>query len=526
MPATAAPPRFEPHNKIAGKFRLRRRIAVGGMGEVWVARNESTGADVALKVLRRGARARAEELEIEARFRHEARLSSMLSHRSIVKVFDLAEEPDGTLILVMELLRGETLLSYLERRGPRSTREAIAILGPILGALGHAHSLGIVHRDVTPANIFLAVDPDGHVTPKLVDFGIAKLTREVPAPPSGMHAVQTVGERVLGTPRYLAPERIRGSTDIDGRVDVFAAGVVLFEMLTGVSPFAATTPSASLAAVLERHVDPDPRIEPKVWLEIERAISKQPYERHGTAPELAAALRAAIGETEGTLEASLKRPPPPPGWEEQEPEVVTDQPREGVVRTLAPLRRKRFGATTWLLGAAFVGAGVAIGFVALRSTAGPAVSASAPASAQPLPPTRTSAEPLATAASATPAAPTRGGHRAVRRRRPRSCRHDLACPASRARSAPRAPGRDDARLLKGCVSRREGGAPWRLPGPAARNRGSRRRRSRPPRRARPARRWRGAPAGRASGRRDRRASARSCGRSGRPSPSRAPRRCP
>jgi hypothetical protein len=130
-------------------------------------------------------------------------------------------------------------------------------------------------------------------------------------------------------------------------------------------------------------VDPDPRIEPKMWLEIERAISKQPYERHGTAPELAAALRAAIGETEGTLEASLKRPPPPPGWEEQEAEVVTDQPREGVVRTLAPLRRKRFGATTWLLGAAFVGAGVAIGFVALRSTAGPtvSVSASAPASA-------------------------------------------------------------------------------------------------------------------------------------------------
>jgi serine/threonine-protein kinase len=234
-----------------------------------------------------------------------------------------------------------------------------------------------------------------------VDFGIAKLTREVAGPPSGMHPVQTVGERVLGTPRYLAPERIRGSTNIDGRVDVFAAGVVLFEMLTGVSPFAATTPSASLAAVLERHVDPDPRIDPKVWLEIERAISKQPYERHASAPELAVALRAAVGETEGTLEASLRRPPPPPGWEEEEPEVVTDQPREGVVRTLAPLRGKRLGATTWLLAAGLVGAGLAVGFVALRSVAGAPLTTSAPASAEPLPPTRTSAEPAATAPATT-----------------------------------------------------------------------------------------------------------------------------
>jgi serine/threonine-protein kinase len=409
MPAAASPlARFEPHNKVAGKFRLRRRIAVGGMGEVWVARNESTGADLALKVLRRGARPNAEELEIEARFRHEAQLSAMLSHRSIVKVFDLAEEADGTLILVMELLRGETLLRYLERNGPRSTREAVAILGPILGALGHAHSLGIVHRDLTPANIFLAVDPDGHVTPKLVDFGIAKLSSAASRAPA-VNAVQTVGERVLGTPRYLAPERIRGDVNVDGRVDVFAAGVVLFETITGVSPFAATTPSASLAAVLERHIDPDPRIEPRVWIEIERAIAKQPYERHATAPELATALRAALEETEASLEASLKRPHPPPGWDEIEVDPVTDSPRDGVVRTLVPARGKRLGATAWLVAAGAIGALAAVGVFAFRGwpgSASPSSATSPPAESVPALPAA-SASPSATAtAAAAPPAPT------------------------------------------------------------------------------------------------------------------------
>src|ERR1019366_1108534 len=192
---------FEPGQCVAGKYRLRRLLASGGMGEVWVARNEATGADVALKVLRRGSSESAEERQLEERFRQEARLSAMLSHRSIVRVFDLVEETDGTLVLVMELLRGETLHRYLERLGPRSAAEAVAILAPVLGALSHAHELGLVHRDVSPANIFLAVDPDGHVAPKLVDFGIAKRSG-VPSP------VETVAGDVLGTPRYVAPERI------------------------------------------------------------------------------------------------------------------------------------------------------------------------------------------------------------------------------------------------------------------------------------------------------------------------------
>jgi serine/threonine-protein kinase len=362
MFASATAARLEPHNRVAGKFRLGRRLATGGMGEVWVARNESTGADVALKMLRRGDADRERELQIEERFRHEARLSAMLSHRSIVKVFDLLTEPDGTLVLVMELLRGETLQAYLERKGPRPAREGVAVVTPILSALAHAHERGIVHRDVTPSNIFLAVDPDGHVTPKLVDFGIAKLVGTGPQT-AQVQPVQTVDGRVLGTPRYMAPERIRGSNELDGRADLFAVAVVLYETLTGVSPFAASSASASLAAVLERHVDPDERIEPRIWIEIQRAMAKRAYERHATAHELATALRAAVGETEGALEGSLRRTQPP-GWDE-ESAMYAPPPRDRSIegQSVAIVARKRVPTAMWL--GAVAAAGVVLGGAAV-----------------------------------------------------------------------------------------------------------------------------------------------------------------
>jgi eukaryotic-like serine/threonine-protein kinase len=343
------------------------------MGAVWIARNEVTGAEVALKVLRPDGKPDAIKDAVE-RFRYEARLGSMLHHRSITRVFDMVEESDGTLVLVMELLRGETLQSLLRRKEAIDMREAVAIAVPILAALEHAHDNGIIHRDVKPANIYLAVEPDGHVIPKLLDFGIAKV-----------HAanLHTLEGRVLGTPAYMSPEQIRATTgELTGRSDLFSMGVVLYEMLTGAPPFDAKVPSAALAAVLEEPVDPDPRIDPRLWIELQRALSKRPQERHASAGDMAQALCVAVQETEESLASSLRRSKPPPA-EETEPGDPGPATVDGhSVGLSQPIFVPRRTSRAWLFGAAaIIAALLVVTTVALtrkgpNDTAGAAVGAS------------------------------------------------------------------------------------------------------------------------------------------------------
>jgi serine/threonine protein kinase len=357
------------------------------MGEVWAARNRTTGAEVAVKM----GRVAAAREDSALRFRHEARLAAMLSHRSIVRVFDLVEEDDGTLVLVMELLRGETLERYLRRRGPSPIAEAIAIVLPILSALAHAHETGIVHRDVTPANVFLAIDPDGHVTPKLLDFGIAK----IPAAATR----QTIEGRALGTPAYMAPERIREQGEIDGRSDLFSVGVILYEMLTGVCPFAAGSAAASLAAVLEVVVDPDPRIDPRTWLVVRRSLAKQPYERPPTATAMATDLLTATGQTEATLIEALRDAPLSRALAGGEADVVQTT-RTTTGHSLAPpgvvsvSRRRR--AAAWVVGIVVASAGLASALASIRGRARGATfpTHSAVATSESAPPEATSAGPL------------------------------------------------------------------------------------------------------------------------------------
>jgi serine/threonine protein kinase len=217
-----------------------------------------------------------------------------------VRIFDLVETQDGTLALVMELLRGASLAQSLASGERMTNEEAVAVAVPILSALSHAHALGIVHRDVTPSNIVLAIEPDGEVTPKLIDFGVAKV------PAAGD---RTADGRALGTPRYMAPEHIRGQP-LDGRADLFSLGVVLYEAITGVCPFDAGSASASLASVLETEVDPDPIIAPRVWLELRRALAKRPYERAANATAMAEGLRQAVGKSDSELASLLRRAPP------------------------------------------------------------------------------------------------------------------------------------------------------------------------------------------------------------------------
>jgi serine/threonine-protein kinase len=271
---------LEPGGKVAGKYTLIGRVGRGGMGDVWIARNESTGAEVAIKTLRADRR-RIEQAE--ERFRQEARVSAKLEHPNIARIYDLVEEADGTLLLVMERLRGETLKEAIAK-GPLDSEKAIEIGLSILEALAAAHDAGIVHRDVTPANIFIAEEGGRHI-PKLIDFGVAKAEG---------NTIETKAGHALGTPQYMSPEQIRSGV-VDGRSDLFALSVTLFEAMTQTSPFKKANASGSLAAVLETEVDPDSRIPPAIWLALARGLSKQAYERPSDAREMASVLRRARG---------------------------------------------------------------------------------------------------------------------------------------------------------------------------------------------------------------------------------------
>ena len=275
-----------------------------------------------------------------------------------MRIFDLVDETDGTLGLVMELLRGGTLEACMRERGPLSTLQALAVATAILSALNHVHQKGIVHRDVKPANIFFAVEPDGHVIPKILDFGIAKL----PAASSAL----TVDGSVLGTPHYMAPEQIRGIADIDGRSDMFSLASLLYEMLTGVRPFQRDSAAASLAAVLEHEVDPDPRIEPRLWVAISRALAKRPYERFATCAEFAEALRAAVEAGDEEFAAALQElRPRSDAIPESEGAKLggLSSPSSSSSSAAGIRKRKRGGpqrSVVWALGAAAVAAVLAV----------------------------------------------------------------------------------------------------------------------------------------------------------------------
>jgi serine/threonine-protein kinase len=268
---------------LAGKYRLERALGFGGMGAVWVARNSMTGGDVALKVLHE----EVENPEALERFRREANLAARLSHRGIVRVFDLVELHEGTLVMVMELLRGETLASRLDQHTTVPVDTAIGITLAIASALSHAHQAGIVHRDLKPENVFLCLEPDGAVEPKILDFGISKVT--------GPTLTKLTSDgTVLGTPGYMSPEQTRGDP-VDARSDIFAMAILLYEMISGANPFYGTSYNAVIAAILEREPEPLAQVSPDVWRVMEKAFSKNRGKRHATAAEFATALRNAAG---------------------------------------------------------------------------------------------------------------------------------------------------------------------------------------------------------------------------------------
>jgi serine/threonine-protein kinase len=282
---------------IAGKYRIAERVGVGGMGAVYRARHEALDRLIAIKIMHRHV---ASEPSFAARFRREAQLASRIDHPSSIQVLDFGTEPDGTSYLAMELVEGRDLVQLLASEAPLSPARIVDILSQALAALAVAHELGVIHRDIKLENLLVVVrrGDDGATTDlvKVCDFGIAKLQE-----PEGEGAVErgrTTGGIVLGTPEFMSPEQARGEV-LDARSDLYAIGVVLYEMLTGELPFVATT---ALAVVLKQlHEAPlppsvrAPSVHPELAELCLRVLSKRREDRPSSARELRSLLRAAIG---------------------------------------------------------------------------------------------------------------------------------------------------------------------------------------------------------------------------------------
>lgn len=264
--------------RVGRRYELLEPLGAGGMGEVWAARHVFTRRRVALKLLR-GILARRDP-EAEGRFFEEAALQAAVRHPGVVDVLDAGREPDGSLFLVMELLRGETLESaFRHKRLP--PRSLVRVMVHVLDALGACHAVGVVHRDLKPSNIFLARSPVRPVEVKVLDFGIA--TRMDAAAPA----------LVVGTLDYMSPEQARGEA-ADARSDIYSASSVLFRGLAGRTPYACRD-HAALLQKMERGSPPSlgsfrPDLPPDLVAVVDRGLSTEPGERWSTAEDMAQAL--------------------------------------------------------------------------------------------------------------------------------------------------------------------------------------------------------------------------------------------
>jgi serine/threonine-protein kinase len=283
---------------IGGRYRLDRRIAAGGMASVWEAVDEVLTRRVAVKLLHPHL---AADEQFVARFRREAIAAAGLAHPSIVSIFDTCSD-GSTEAIVMELVQGTTLRAELDRRGRFDPADAIAVVAEILDALRTAHQAGIVHRDVKPANVLLSTD--GRVL--VADFGIAKAADGVDLTGAGT---------TLGTAKYLAPEQVEGKP-VDGRADLYAAGVILYELVCGRPPFVAETEAATALARLQRDPPPPrsivPELSPALEAVILRALARDPDDRYPTAAELRDALRSVGSPRSGLPPAGARDGMPVP----------------------------------------------------------------------------------------------------------------------------------------------------------------------------------------------------------------------
>jgi serine/threonine protein kinase len=278
---------------VGGKYEVGKRIAEGGMGIVYEGRHRDIGKRVAIKFLFPEMKASEEVL---SRFQNEARIAASIAHKNIVDVFDVGSTHDGVPFIIMEYLEGNSLGDIMQL-GTVSEQMAIEICIEILSALNAVHSKGIIHRDLKPDNTFVMEQSGGDQIVKLLDFGISYLSG--PMELEGKELLKTKTGIIIGTPKYMSPEQARGSKTLDARADLYAVGVMLYQMVTGKLPFDAENYNSLIIAITSEEPIPPRFYRPELSTVLEdiilKAIEKDPNRRFQSAAEFAAHLMILKG---------------------------------------------------------------------------------------------------------------------------------------------------------------------------------------------------------------------------------------
>ncbi len=269
---------------LGDKYVILRVLGEGGMGIVYEAEHTRLGQRVAIKMLRDSVR---EQDDVVKRFDREARAAARLKGNHVAHVKDVDVLDDGTPYMVMEYLDGHDLGDEIDQRGSLPIEEAVRIGLETCSAMAEAHAMGVVHRDLKPSNLYLAENDDGTYTTKVLDFGISKLILE-------QDTNVTMTRSSLGTPMYMSPEQIRSARAVDARTDVWSLGVILYEMLTGSTPFDGENATAVIASVTADPIQPVSErrhdVPPGLEVVVMKALEKVPEKRYASIVDFAEAL--------------------------------------------------------------------------------------------------------------------------------------------------------------------------------------------------------------------------------------------
>lgn len=302
---------LEPGTVVASRYRITHPLGRGGMGEVYAAENVRTGRKVAVKLLRADSKAKSSAVK---RFEQEARAAGTINSDHVTQVFDVCEDEEHGIVIVFELLEGESLIDRLKRGGPIPLEELHPYIEQVWLGLADAHRAGIIHRDLKPSNVFLERRPDGHLRAKILDFGISKVPKEM-----GGETLTEMGQS-LGTFSFMPPEQIGKAKTVDHRADIYACATLIYQALSGQLPYNAK--NILLMVDLKTKTDPRPLsevmgrpVDPRLEGFLSRCLARNPADRFQSALEALHAWRelrpASLPAYAGTSSAPPPTPMPP-----------------------------------------------------------------------------------------------------------------------------------------------------------------------------------------------------------------------